>query len=146
MKASSLLMTALLVCACASSGAEPDVKRFLEKVDAALLARDRDALERLADLASWNERREERLELLLPPAPVKRERVVSETEVLYRDGDGKSWRLRLRRSGDSFLIAPRERLCPQGGQRKRLADGSAPAPNRGRPSTWAPLECWPLPN
>jgi hypothetical protein len=66
--------------------------------------------------------------------------------VLYRDGDGKSWRLRLRHSGDSFLIAPRERLCPQGGQRKRLADGSAPAPNRGRPSTWAPLECWPLPN
>src|SRR5262245_50908654 len=144
MRASSSAVLGLFLFACASAPAgEDDRARFLARVDAALTSRDRDSLEGLADLAAWGAR-EERLELLLPPAPIRREKVLSETEVLYRDGERKSWRLVTRRVGDALCIVPRARPCPEGGQRRRLVDGAL-APNLERPSTWTPLECWPLP-
>jgi len=79
---------------------------------------------------------------VLPPAPIARDRVLSETEVVYRDGEGKTWRASLRATDGGLRLVPRARPCPAGGMRRGLDD---PAPNREKPSSWSPVECWPLP-
>lgn len=121
---------------------------FLKKVDLALAARDADAILALADVDAWRQagyRRPEAAAMTLPDAPIARERMLSESEALYTDGHGREWKLRVRdRGAGDWAIVLRDRACPRGGMRR------GPEIDRGggrfdAPSTWTPLECWPLP-
>lgn len=146
-----LVLPGLLGCAMsAAPGAGDERSRLLSRIDAALAGRDRAELEALADWRGWSGATDPpdvaRLELLLPPAPIRREKEMSEREVLYRDGEGRSWRLVLTRveSGD-WKIVVRARPCPAGGMRRQPMNEDAAPPDRKAARTWTPLECWPLP-
>ncbi len=124
---------------------------FLARVDAALASRDWKRVAAVADTASWHEAGYPdigTLKMSLPRGPLTRSKDLSETSVLYRDGSGRSWRLTLRREGESgsWKAVIRASPCPRGGA--RLRPDVRP---RGRPdpspsvTTWTVLECWPLP-
>jgi hypothetical protein len=133
------IAVALLVLGCATGPAGGDPRaRFLADVDAALASRDAARLEALADWTGWGGARGE---LLLPAAPIRRERELSDTEVLYRDAAGRSWRLVTRSVDGALRLVPRARPCPARGM-ERVRGAGPPAAER---RTWTPLECWPLP-
>ena len=145
-----LVCSTFLAVACACAGAPSpgpargERDRFLGEVETAMAARDGVALARLADWSGW-EARAETLALVLPKGPLKRERELSETEVLYKDGAERSWRLLLRQGSSRLLLVPRARPCPAAPMRRR-PDAAAPAsPASEAPASWTPLECWPLP-
>ena len=123
---------------------------FLKKVDQALARRNARDLAALADSSAW--RRDgnpdpKSLQLALPPAPLKRQRELNEREVIYQDGTGRSWRLVLQESSTGpkrWSLPILTRACPQGMQRRPL-DESTPLPTPPPPTSWTPLECWPLP-
>lgn len=117
--------------------------RFFSRVDAALASRDEAALVSLVDWTGWSRR--ETLDLILPPAPIARAEELNETEVVYRDGDEKTWRLLARPSASGeWRIVPRARPCPVGGMQRRPSKEDA-GPVKMPPESWTPLECWPLP-
>ena len=123
---------------------------FLKKVDRALARRNPKELAALADWEPWRKdgNPEPRfLKLALPPGPIRREREMNEREVLYKDGNGRSWHLVLEESQTAptrYSLPILTRPCPQGAQRTPL-DDAAPAPKPPAPTSWTPLECWPLP-
>lgn len=129
-----------------SSSASRDA--FLKKVDAALAARDARAILALSDVDGWRAAGHgapEPQAMTLPDGPFERERTLSDSEVLYTDARGRSWKLELRAPGDHgpWAIVLRDHGCPRGGTRRAPEFESPAAPDN--PPTWTPLECWPLP-
>jgi hypothetical protein len=152
------LVLSVWVCAgCAAttlaqSREGPSRAEFLAAVDAALAQRDAARLSALADLDRWRKSGHPDLDpgaLWLPPAPLTRKRDLTPAEVIYDDGEGRSWRLRLRRDEDRnawHVILP-DRPCPSKSMpRINLSDpprgADAPASSS---AVWTVLECWPLP-
>jgi hypothetical protein len=124
-------------------------EQFLQKVDAALQSRDANALASLADNARWRTTGYPplaQLKLLLPDGPIARAADASPTDVIYKDGLGRSWRLQIRESGEgSWRISPKTTSCP--GPPVLLG----PPMGRGAIRTpevqsWTPLQCWPPPS
>jgi hypothetical protein len=132
-----------------STAAAKSRSEFLVRVDAALASRDAKGLEVLADVASWREAGYPELatlKMLLPEGPLTRYKDLSDTSVLYRDGSGRSWCLRLRPPGESgaWKAVIRAIPCPRGGARAapQWKPGLKETPAT---SVWTLLECWPLP-
>lgn len=121
---------------------------FLKMVDAALAARDAQAILALADVDAWRQagyRGPDLAAMTLPDAPIARVRMLSESEVLYKDGHGREWKLRLRdRGAGDWAIVLRDRACPRGGI-ERSPEFERGGRQSDAPPTWTPLECWPLP-
>jgi hypothetical protein len=126
---------------------------FLKKVDRALARRNAKDLAALADWSAWRKDGNpdpRSLQLALPPAPLERQKELNDREVLYQDGTGRTWRLVLQESAATPKAPKRWNLpiltrpCPQGMQRRPL-DDAAPLPTPPPPTSWSPLECWPLP-
>ena len=157
-----LLAVVLAVSGCASSivAQEPvsaSREDFLQRLDAALAGRDPRQLASLADAGAWREAGRpalDRLTLALPSAPLKRVRDLSTNEVLYEDGEGKTWRARLREGagGPAWSVVALNRACPPKSMpRGRPWEDLPPTPSSassaaaGASETWTLLECWPLP-
>jgi hypothetical protein len=124
-------------------------KDFLARVDAAFDSRDSKTIGALADTASWREAGYPELaslKMLLPEGPITRYKDLSDTAVLYHDGSGRSWCLRLRPHGESgdWKAVIRTNPCPRGGA--RVAPQWKQGPRETPAVTvWTLLECWPLP-
>ena|SRR2546428_6725148 len=120
---------------------------FLKRVDAALAARDAQAILALANVDAWRRagyHEPTAAALTLPDGPVVRDRQLSDSEVIYKDGRGRQWKLLMReRDSGGWAIVLRDRACPRGGMQKNpaLEHGT----RQSEPQTWTPLECWPLP-
>jgi hypothetical protein len=142
------------VMATAAQRPEQDARReFLRTVDAALASRDPEKLAALADARQWTAAGRPPLgsaTLWLPPGPLKRVRDLSTSEVLYEDGDGRTWRLRFHRDDAQawrVTILPRPcppKTSPRGGVTGGLGDDPRPQSPAAAP-IWTPVECWPLP-
>jgi hypothetical protein len=132
-----------------SAAAAKARNEFLVRVDAAFAARDSKTIEALADVASWREAGYPELaslKMLLPEGPLTRYKDLSDASVLYHDGSGRSWCLRLRPPGDSgvWKAVIRGSPCPRGGA--RVAPQWKPGLRETPSATiWTLLECWPLP-
>ncbi|MEO6325164.1 MAG: hypothetical protein ABIT01_08735 [Thermoanaerobaculia bacterium] len=124
--------------------------QFLKHVDRALARRNARELAALADWSEWRGAGNpdpKSLRLVLPPSPIKRQRELNEREVLYRDGNGRSWHLVLQEPEGKpkrWSLPILTRSCPEAIQRRPI-DDSAPVPTPPPPTSWTPLECWPLP-
>ena len=152
-----LALVVWLPAACATTMAQvPDEqsrREFLQRVDAALSSRDPAALSTLADVDRWKTAGRpalDQLKLWLPPAPLARTRDLTPNEVLYGDGDGQTWRLRLQRNdvrGTWTLLLPDRPCPPKSSPRVRPSDprAGAEAPAPVPIEIWTVLECWPLP-
>lgn len=159
-----LVLTAWMAASCAASmqAKSPDMlpqnpeessrRTFLQAVDSALASRDPIQLSKVADLDRWRTARRpdlDRLTLWIPPAPITRTRDLTPSEVLYEDGEGRSWRLRLSHDEARHVwkvILP-DRPCPPKGPPRVRPDSAtgADAPAARSPEVWTVLECWPLP-
>ena len=134
--------------ATAIPAAEATVRRaaFLKRMEAAFATREPQSLSALADMDAWRAAgypEISTLQMFLPPAPLVFEKELAPLEVIYRDGNGRGWRLVLREVKGEFLALVRAEPCPR---------GVARAPQYGREErptpkvqTWTLLECWPLP-
>jgi hypothetical protein len=132
-------------------------RAFLDTVDDALNSREAQKIAALVDLQQWRATGRDELPaatLWLPPAPLKRVRDLSVNEVLYEDGEGDTWRLRMRKPDDQgkWLITAVPRPCPPKSMPRGPVGRELPAPPRASDVTtpsasalWTPLECWPLP-
>ncbi len=122
---------------------------FLKRMDAALASRDPKRLADLSDCASWKEAgypAVEDLKLTLPPPPLVRDKDLSDSSVLYRDANGRSWMLALRRvESNTWKAVVRAAPCPPGGARSSLPRKPRSQPTPAATTTWTVLECWPLP-
>ena len=120
---------------------------FLKKVDAAFAARDAQAILALADVDAWRQagyREPTAAALTLPDPPIVRERLLSDSEVIYKDGRGRQWKLLIHeRASGGWAIVLRDRACPRGGMQRGPELDRGNSPNEA--ATWTPLECWPLP-
>jgi hypothetical protein len=149
-------------CAISTVAQTPEAlsrNEFLQVVDRALTARDAEKLASLADADSRRASGRETLDrrtLWLPPTPIVRKRDLSANEVVYEDGEGNSWRLRLRRRDDrgDWSVVVLNRPCPPKSmprgrpwEDKQGADGAAPSGDSQKSGAeiWTPLECYPLP-
>lgn len=122
-------------------------EEFLKKVDAALAARDGQAILALSDREAWRQagyRDPDAAALTLPDGPLVRDRLLSDSEVIYKDGRGRQWKLLLRdRGAGGWAIVLHSRACPRGGmQRSPEYERGGAEPNA---QAWTPLECFPLP-
>ena len=118
---------------------------FLRHVEAAVVTRDARAVAAVADEEGWRAAGNPELstlQMFLPPAPVVYERELTPSEVIYKDGNDRRWRLVLTEVKGEFRALVRANPCPRGVAR-------APQFEREeRPTTvqtWTILECWPLP-
>jgi hypothetical protein len=120
---------------------------FLKRLDSAIAARDTQALEALTDRDAWRAAGypdPTELRMTLPKAPLVREKDLSINTVLYKDGNGRLWRVILRRdSAGKLAILMRARACPNRNMRRDAA--SSEATSEPRVQTWTIFECWPLP-
>ena len=120
-------------------------------MDAALAARDAGAILALADVSAWRgtaHGQPDAAAMSLPDGPIRRSRALSETEVLYTDGKGRSWRLVFKDRDGKPSIVLHDRPCPRGGMQPApefQRPERPPAQPAGAPPAWTPLECWPLP-
>ena len=126
----------------------PARQQFLERVDAAFASRDPKEIAALADVKSWREAGHPDLEALrmtLPKGPLTRQRDLSDTAVIYRDGNDRTWRLAMHYDEvtASWLAVVRGNACPVGGM--MLRPGVRPERPSAPEQTWTVLECWPLP-
>jgi hypothetical protein len=152
-----VVVTLLLLTDCAVSRSsaimqdDDDRSAFLRAMDGALSARDSNAILELSDVDEW--RRSGRPQplasaLLLPEGPITRLRDLSESETLYKDRNGRQWRLRLKHDTDhkKWVAVLSDSPCPRGGMKRGPQWESRPPGTSGERSvTWTPLECWPLP-
>jgi hypothetical protein len=143
----------------ATQGSDDASRRdFLARVDTWLAARDAAKLAAAADVEAWLASGRATLlpgDLWLPPGTLARidpadEPPRSPNEVLYRDGDGNKWRLRIRWAESSgWVIAVRPDPC-QGGAREGFRDlperggGGQDASPAAPARRWTPLECYPF--
>ncbi len=130
------------------ASAEASVRReaFLKRADAAFATRDPASIAALAELDAWRAAGYPELtalHLFLPPAPLVLEKELTPLESVWRDGNGRRWRLVLREVKGELKAVVRAIPCPR---------GIATAPGVERPErptpkaeTWSLLECWPLP-
>ena len=130
----------------AGAGTSTRREAFLKRVEAAFAAREPECLAALADVDAWRAAgypELSTLQLFLPPAPLVFEKELAPLEVLFRDGNGRSWRLVLREMKGELLALVRAEPCPRGAARApRYEREARPTP---RVQAWTLLECWPLP-
>jgi hypothetical protein len=119
---------------------------FLKRVEAAFAVREPRSVGALADVDAWRAAgypEISTLQMFLPPGPLLFEKELTPLEVLYRDGDGRSWRLVLHDVKGEFLALVRAQPCPRGVARApQYGKAERPTP---KVQTWTLLECWPLP-
>jgi hypothetical protein len=132
----------------ASTEAEASTRReaFLKRVGAAFATRDARTIAALADVEAWRAAgypELSALQMFLPPDPLVFEKELTPSEVIYRDGNGRKWRLVLRDVKGELRAVVRTSPCPRGIVTAPQVDRpKRPAP---RVETWTLLECWPLP-
>ena len=119
---------------------------FLQSVEAAFATREPRAVAALADVEAWRTAgypELSTLEMFLPPAPLAFEKDLTPSEVIYRDGNERSWRLVLTEVKGEFRAVVRANPCPRGAARApQFEPEERPTP---KVQTWTILECWPLP-
>jgi hypothetical protein len=131
-----------------SQGAEATAARaaFLKRAEAAFTAREAKGVAALADMEAWRAAgypELSTLQMFLPPGPIVLEKELAPLEVLYKDGNGRSWRLVLRVVKGELRAVVRAEPCPRGvALAPRYARAERPTP---KVQSWTLLECWPLP-
>lgn len=141
-------LTAAQPAATATPGTEATSRReaFLKRVEAAFATRESKSLASLADVDAWRAAgypELSTLQMFLPPGPLDFEKELAPLEVIYRDGNGRSWRLVLRDVKGELLALIRAEPCPRGVARApQFEREERPVP---KVQTWTLLECWPLP-
>jgi len=118
----------------AGAEAEASVRReaFVKRAEAAFATRDAKSAAALADGEAWRAAGYPELSTLpmsLPPAPIVFEKELSPSEVIYRDGGDRRWRLVLREVKGELLAVIRSVPCPQGVARgPQFERGERPTP------------------
>ena len=119
---------------------------FLQRAEAAFATRDPRAVAALADVEAWRAAgypELSSLQMFLPPAPLAFEKELTPSEVIYRDGNERRWRLVLTEVKGEFRALVRAEPCPRGAARApQFEPEERPTP---KVQTWTLLECWPLP-
>ena len=119
---------------------------FLNRVEMAFATRDASAVAALADVEAWRAAgypELSTLQMFLPPAPLVFERELTPSEVIYRDGNERTWRLVLTEAKGEFRAVVRANPCPRGVARApQYEREERPTP---KVQSWTLLECWPLP-
>ena len=119
---------------------------FLQRAEMAFATRDAGAVAALADVEAWRAAgypELSTLQMFLPPAPLVFERGLTPSEVIYRDGEDREWRLVLTEVKGELRALVRANPCPRGVARApQYEREERPTP---KVQTWTLLECWPLP-
>ena len=119
---------------------------FLNRVEMAFATRDAGAVAALADVEAWRAAgypELSTLQMFLPPAPLVFERELTPSEVIYRDGEDREWRLVLTEVKGELRALARANPCPRGVARApQYEREERPTP---KVQSWTLLECWPLP-
>ena len=112
----------------------------------AFATRDANAVAALADVEAWRAAgypELSTLQMFLPPAPLVFERELTPSEVIYRDGEDREWRLVLTEVKGELRALVRANPCPRGVARApQYEREERPTP---KVQSWTLLECWPLP-